>query len=86
MNLLRCDGCGLSEAADTPQKRRKVRTIRLAVVHDPRDIVPDEQHVSDLCDTCQGTLLHTYFNVLAEGNLQVPAFLPPTTREREFAR
>ena len=84
MKKVACDGCGMGEPLDLPDKQRTIRTVKIAVSTDSRSSFPEssDHYEADLCKQCVGHLLDKYFNVLAEGQLSVPAFLEPTKRER----
>jgi len=86
VEILKCDGCGISESLKVPQKVRKIRSVKLSVVNDPRTSIPEgtDRHEADLCEHCRGTLLAKYFKFQAKGSLVLPAFLEPTDREREI--
>lgn len=83
----KCDGCGLREKTDIPVKQRTIKPVRFTIVVDERELhgTPPVQAQSDLCVTCVGTLLHTYFGIAAEGTLEVPGFVEPTSLERARA-
>ena len=82
MQKLQCDGCGFSELIDQP--KHKIKSVKLVIVDDPRFPEGMTKHEADLCPTCQGNLLHNYFDVPAEGKLNVPGFIEPTDKEREL--
>lgn len=77
--LTHCDGCGFTEPEHLADTKKKIRRVTLSVELDARTSFPEsrEKHESDLCPNCQGTLLHTYFNIPAEGKLALPAFIGP---------
>jgi hypothetical protein len=69
------------------EKRADIDKVRMTILHDQREnfVGAQERHESDLCDTCQGTMLATYFRVPAHGRLVVPDFIEPTRAERARA-
>lgn len=82
MEQIKCDGCGMTENTKIPGNNRRIEPVQLTFSPDSRYWVKDEKIEADLCETCIGTLSHTYFGHPAEGLLEVPAFLEPTSLER----
>lgn len=78
MKRLHCDGCGITEEIDQP--RHKITQIELKVLNDPRWESTIPKHDADLCPTCLGMMLHQFFNIPAEGGLELPAFISPVAR------
>ena len=74
MRQVRCDGCGMTES-DEVMKNRKIEPVTLTIIEDPRFPQGIQEYKADLCDTCRGAVLHNYFNKLAGGTLEVPAFV-----------
>jgi hypothetical protein len=87
MKETKCDGCGRREELDIPMKQRTIHPVKLMVVTDDRELhgAQAEQVQSDLCTTCVGIVKHMYFGQPAEGQLEVPAFVEPTSLERARA-
>jgi hypothetical protein len=77
MQTLMCDGCGKGELLSTPEKKRTIRTVKLSVIHDTRESLPNsnERHEADLCAECQTILLSRYFRVKHGRILEIPQFL-----------
>lgn len=77
--IVHCDGCGFTEPDDLAQSQRKIKKVTVTVEHDPRESFPEakERNSADLCPDCQGRMLHEYFGIRAEGQLETPAFLAP---------
>lgn len=77
--LVSCDSCGKKEPEDISKDDRDIRPIKLTIIDDPRTNVPEgkRNHEADLCSTCVGTMLHAYFDVPAQGKLEVPGFAQP---------
>jgi len=84
MRKIACDGCGKS----VPQSNKDdVKLVRLQIVNDERESFPEaiERLEADLCATCRGQLKAWCFGVVAEGRLELPAFIHSTQAERERA-
>lgn len=79
MRQVHCDGCGFAE----PERlaKPKIKPVTLQVVKDPRFPSGTETYTADLCPNCQGMMLHSYFKVPAEGQLDLPAFIGPKLPE-----
>jgi hypothetical protein len=77
MRQVHCDGCGFAEDATLPESRRKIHTISLDIVNDPRWPIGTDKHSADLCPGCISMLLSSYFNVPAEDrmHLTIPSWL-----------
>jgi hypothetical protein len=75
MKRLHCDGCGLTEAVDQP--KHKIEHVSFTLNENTRFPADTVKHEADLCPTCRGQLLHQYFNMPAEGTLELPAFISP---------
>ncbi len=75
MKKIHCNGCGMSEDLDVP--RPKIISVKLSNTLDSRDWAKDQVFEADLCGHCIGNLLHNYFGVDADGQLEVPAFIQP---------
>lgn len=79
MQKVHCDGCGMTEYTDQP--KHKIRKVVLSIVNDPRFPSGTIRHEADLCPTCIGQTLYTYFGVPTEGILDLPAFIHPNRRD-----
>lgn len=75
MIKVHCSGCGLSEEINSPKP--KIGTVSLADSIDPREWIRDNIYTTHLCRECLGKILHNYFDVSAEGQLDIPAFIEP---------
>lgn len=75
MIKVHCSGCGLSEEINLPNP--KIGTVTLSNSIDPREWIRDEIYTTHLCLECLGKILHNYFGVPADGNLDIPAFIEP---------
>lgn len=84
MKRIHCDGCGCTEPQGS--SKNKIRTVKLAVVQDPRWPVGSDNYEADLCPNCQGMMLHQYFNIPAEGKLDLPAFIGPRSHILEASK
>jgi len=75
-----CRGCGATVESDKV-KGSNLHLVTLTVhAHDTREWVQrtrngDTSYAEDLCDDCIGRILHNYFGVPAEGQLETPAFI-----------
>lgn len=74
----KCDGCGFREPLGD---ELSIVPVRLDVGAS-KNPIHRQQYEAHLCATCRGQLLHTYYGVPGLGQLDVPAFLEPTERER----
>lgn len=74
----KCDGCGFREPLGDELSIVPVRID----IGESKNPIHREQHDTHLCGACRGTLLHNYFGMPAQGQLDVPAFLEPTGKER----
>lgn len=79
----KCNGCGKREDTSIPINKRKIDPTEITLIKDDR--MPPEKFYADLCPDCFGDILHNYFGVPAKGQLEVPAFIQPTTQERARA-
>ena len=77
MRQVHCDGCGYSEADDLANSKRKILPVTIGLERDPRWPEGTDKNSADLCASCIGLLLHTYFNVPMSDRLEleVPTFL-----------
>lgn len=71
MRRVHCDGCGFTEANDTPRGQRKIKDVSLDIVNDHRFPEGTGKHTADLCPECVAKLLHSYFNVPLENRLEL---------------
>jgi hypothetical protein len=71
MRRVHCDGCGFTEAGETPRKNRRIKDVTLDIVNDPRFPEGTGKYSADLCHECIGALLHSYFNVPLENRLEL---------------
>jgi hypothetical protein len=77
MRQVHCDGCGHTEPDGLAKKNQKILSVSIRVEKDPRFPEGTDKYDADLCPTCRGLLLHTYFNVSMPERLEldVPSFL-----------
>ena len=77
MRQVHCDGCGYSEADDLASSKRKILPVTIGLERDPRWPEGTDKNSADLCASCIGLLLHTYFKVPMSDRLEleVPTFL-----------
>lgn len=77
MRQVHCDGCGFAEDTELPESRRRIRTVALDIVNDPRWETGTDKHTADLCPGCISLLLSSYFKVPAEVgiDLEIPSWL-----------
>ena len=83
MRNVHCDGCGFVEPDDVAKKNQKILPVTLRIEKDPRFPEGTEKFEADLCPSCRGLLLHTYFKVTMPERLEleVPTFLNPEDLE-----
>lgn len=88
MQNVHCDGCGFVEPMDTPKKQRKILPVAIQVENDPRFPEGTDKHDADLCTSCRGLLLHTYFKVPMGDKLElaVPTFISPAELKEDAVR
>jgi len=79
MKQVHCDGCGFTEPENLPQKKQKILPVTIRIEKDPRWPEGTDKESADLCPSCLGLLLHTYFKVSMPDRLEleVPTFLGP---------
>lgn len=78
MQTVVCDGgCGKSELLTVAQKKRSIQSVRLAVILDTRESMPnhDDRYEADLCEDCRTLLLSTYFRIKEGRILEIPRFI-----------
>lgn len=74
MIKVHCEGCGISEEIDI--ENHQISLVKLIDFTSP-SWTTDPEYTAHLCRTCLGMLLHNYFNISAEGQLDSPAFIEP---------
>lgn len=74
MIKVHCNGCGISEDIDLELKH--ISLVKLTDFTGPSWTTKPE-YSTHLCQTCLGILLHNYFGISAEGQLEAPAFIEP---------
>jgi hypothetical protein len=80
MKTINCDGrCGLNEPVNMPKDRKTIKPVKFTVITDGRFPEGKTEYEADLCDDCEGRVLHNYFGVPAKGTLETPAFIEPTS-------
>lgn len=77
MQKLTCDGegCRKSESLSTPDSRRTIKRIKLHVINDSRESIPQGQdhYTTDLCPECLGHMLNRFFVTPQTGALELRA-------------
>src|SRR5687768_7889239 len=84
VRTINCDGCGMKEPVDTPKDEKQISPVKFIVVIDPRYVETNKTYEADLCDDCEGRVLHKFFNVSAQGRLSTPAFIDPSPADHEL--
>lgn len=82
MRQVHCDGCGFTEPINLTKDQRKIEHVAFLIGTKvdrrwPTEKTAEKRFEADLCPTCQGTVLHNYFDIPAEGELEIPAFIEP---------
>jgi hypothetical protein len=77
MRQVHCDGCGFKEPEGLPKSQQKIIPVSIRLEKDPRWPEGTDKNEADLCPSCIGLLLHTYFKVPMSDRLEleVPTFL-----------
>lgn len=77
MRHVHCDGCGRKEPTDTPKADSVMKSVTLLLVSDGRSWAEGtkEKFEADLCDRCRPQLLHTFFKVPADFDVEIPKWL-----------
>ena len=75
MLKVHCSGCGMSEEVDKALQKIGPVTLTDSLVQ--RSWTSDPIFTADLCRECISGILHNYFGVRAEGELELPAFIEP---------
>jgi hypothetical protein len=85
MKKIHCDGCPFVEPENAPKDKRQIGRVKLMIIEDPRFPEGATHYEADLCKTCKGQVLHKYFDIPAQGKLELPAFIEPVRSMRADA-
>ncbi len=77
MQSVICDGCGKHENVKIVEKNRDIKSVKLSVVLDTRESVPNgnERYEADLCTQCRDEIAQKYFREKDGSVLEIPSFL-----------